>query len=851
MRIKVYIILLIFLTRFFSVEKGLCLTTSLNPDSVKQLLENTSKEQRIELLFKHCERTLGSNPKETVEYSQMALALANETNDIPNIAKAQLFLAKAYITLGNYPLAIENLDETLSLLTLSNDSIGLIEVHQSYGVTFTRIGDFLRALNNTQQAFNIAGQLNARDKLSELSREIGNIYFYFGESVIALDFYQKSLKISEEIKSTEGIAKAYNNMGRIYSELGNFNLALECLKKSLSTKVRDDDRVSYANTLLNIGTVYLKKEEFEKAIDFFQEANNDFSFVNNPEGMSNSLYYLGLTYFQQQRYNQALAIQEQAWTIASNSDTKRMLVLINTALADVYAEIGDFRRAYQYAKQFRSLRDSVFSDEKAKLLIELETRYQLHAKQRQIELLSKEKELKDSEENRSRIWIALLSIVAIFFITLTYLWYNRFRFKSKANEQLLQEIKHRKSVEAELTKYQDHLETIVDERTRELKQAKEKAEESDKLKTAFLSNMSHEIRTPMNAIVGFSYLLADETSSEQIKNEYVKIIKSNGEVLMNLINDILDISMIESGQLKTKSKPFQLVELLDELKAYFEQEKEKFKKETISIHTDYDSEFLMLVLNSDSTRLRQILSNLLSNALKFTEKGHISFGFRHSNDNELIFFVKDSGTGIDSDKHQAIFDRFSKFSSSTDSVHYSGTGLGLAICNELVELLGGKIWLDSFPGKGSTFYFTLPYQSNGTEKVVPRKVTSERSKEKLKGKSILIAEDVLSNFQLVKAFLSQSDVTIHWAQNGVEALDLFSKNRNIDIILMDIQMPIMDGLKALQQIRQLDKNVPVIVNSAFYLNDEMERSFAAGCSDYISKPIRKDDLLNKLVHFLT
>jgi signal transduction histidine kinase len=528
-----------------------------------------------------------------------------------------------------------------------------------------------------------------------------------------------------------------------------------------------------------------------------------------------------------------------------------MLVLINTALAEVYSEIGDFRRAYHHASLFKSLRDSVFSDEKARLLIELETRYQLHAKQRQIELLSKEKELKDSEENRSRIWIALLSIVAIFFITLTYLWYSRFRFKSKANDKLLQEIKHRKSVEAELTKYQDHLETIVDERTRELKQAKEKAEESDKLKTAFLSNMSHEIRTPMNAIVGFSYLLADETSNENVKNEYVKIIKSNGEVLMNLINDILDISMIESGQLKTKSKPFHLVELLDELKAYFDQEREKYKKESISIQTDYDCDFLNLVINSDSTRLRQIISNLLSNALKFTDKGQITFGFRHSNDNELIFFVKDSGTGIAPDKHQAIFDRFSKFTGINDATHYSGTGLGLAICDELVEMLGGKIWLDSYPSKGSTFYFTLPYLSNGSDKIVTKKASSEVTKEKLKGKSILIAEDVLSNFQLVKAFLSQSEVIIHWAQNGVEALDLFSKNRNIDIILMDIQMPVMDGLKALQQIRQIDKNVPVIVNTAFYLNEEMERSFAAGCTDYISKPIRKADLLDKLARFLT
>jgi signal transduction histidine kinase/ActR/RegA family two-component response regulator len=848
---RAYIYILFFALFLVKTGDGFSSSSILNPDTVKQLLENASEEQKIEILLSHSEKAIGKNPNEAIEYATMALFLATETNDISNKIKSQLHLARAYIAIGNYSLAIEKLDNTYSLCIQSKDSIGLIDTHQLWGITYTRIGDFMKALNNAQEAFNLAGRLNAKEKLSELSREIGNIYFYFGESIIALDFYLKSLKISEEIKNIEGIAKAYNNMGRIHSELGNYDLALDYLKKSLSSKIREEDRISYANSLLNIGTVYLKRGDFEKAIYFFQESNNDFSLVKNPEGMANSLYYQGLAYFQEKRYNQALAIQEEAWKIASESDANRLLVLINVALSEIYAEIGDFRRAYNHAKLYKSLRDTVFGDEKAKLLIELETRYQLHAKQRQIELLSKEKELKDSEENRSRVWIAFLSIVALFFITLTYFSYSRYRFKSKANEKLLQEIRHRKSVEAELTKYQDHLESIVEERTWELKVAKNKAEESDMLKTAFLSNMSHEIRTPMNAIVGFSYLLADNNSSEEVKNDYVKIIKNNGEVLMNLINDILDISMIESGQLKTKSKPFYLVELLNELKVYFEQEKENFKKESISIITDYDTDLTNLILDSDSTRIRQILSNLLSNALKFTEKGQINFGYRQSNENELVFFVRDTGIGINPENHQAIFDRFSKFTGTNESTFYAGTGLGLAICSELVSLLGGRIWLDSHPGKGSTFYFTLPYEANNNSQAEPSNKSIEISKDQLKGKTILIAEDVLGNYQLLKAFLSDSDVRILWAQTGVEALDLFSKNRNIDIILMDIQLPIMNGLKALQQIRQLDKTVPIIVNSAFFMNEEREKSFAAGCSDYISKPIRKVEFLNMLVQFVS
>ncbi|PKP39746.1 MAG: hypothetical protein CVT98_00605, partial [Bacteroidetes bacterium HGW-Bacteroidetes-15] len=636
-----------------------------------------------------------------------------------------------------------------------------------------------------------------------------------------------------------------------FGTTNNYSLALECLKKSLSSKNKELDRISYGNTLLNIGTVYLKKSEFEKALDYFDEANSNFSSVNNTEGIANSLYFKGLTYHQLNRYNQSLAIQEEAWSVAEKSDSKRLLVSISLALSETYAQIGDFRRAYNHFKTYNSLRDSVFSDDKSKLLIELETRYQLHAKQRQIELLSKDKALKDSRKTQSQVWIALLAIVALFFISITFFIYSRFKFKSKANEQLIQEIKHRKSVEAQLNQYQDHLESIVDERTWELKVAKEKAEESDKLKTAFLANMSHEIRTPMNAIVGFSYLLTDPESTEESKTEFIKVIKSNGEVLMNLINDILDISMIESGQLKTIPKPIVLTELLDELKYFYNQEKEKFKKNHISIVTDYDKDCERLIINTDSIRLRQIISNLLSNALKFTKEGKVSFGFRLSDSNEIIFFVRDTGIGIELEKHEVIFDRFSKFNSNNDSQLFSGTGLGLAICSELVGMMGGKIWLDSFPEKGSTFYFTLPFNPSNTSGSTTKIKENKVAKDKLVGKTILIAEDVASNYQLVSAFLAHTEVNLIWAQNGVEAVDLFTKNRNIDIILMDVQMPLMDGLKALQKIREIDNKIPVIVNSAFYLTEEMEKSFAAGCSDYMTKPIRKMDLLVKLSHYFS
>ncbi|HPF93806.1 MAG TPA: tetratricopeptide repeat protein, partial [Tenuifilaceae bacterium] len=776
---------------------------------------------------------------------------ATESNDSTSVAKSQLLLAKAYSIIGNYALAVDYLEQSQTIFSSLTDTLNLVETHQVYGQIYTRIGEFKKALDNTEIAFTLAGKLKLRDKIAELTRETGNIYFYFNEKTIALDFYQKSLKISEEYNNNDGIAKAYNNMGRIYSETGNYNLALECLKKSLSYKSKENDKVSYGNTLLNIGTVYLAQQKFEEALTFFGQSFESFSSVSNAEGMANSLYYSGQTYLLKNQFNQALASQDEAWRIASETESKRLQVRISLALSEIHAKVGDFKRAYSYFKIHSNLRDSVFSDENTKLILELETRYQLHAKQRQIELLSKEQALKQSEQRKARIWIALLAIVTLFLISLSYFIYLRFRDKNKHNKQLLEEIQQRKEIEQKLNDYKEHLENLVDERTWELKIAKDRAEEADRLKTAFLTNMSHEIRTPMNAIVGFSYLLTDPDSSEESKAEYYNIIKSNGEVLMNLINDILDISMIESGQLKTRNKAANIGNIVRELLTHYNQTKDELKKKKLTITLDIEETDSSLTVKTDPVRLRQVLSNLLSNSLKFTNEGRICFGYRLSDSKEIIFFVRDTGCGIDPKNHRAIFERFNKFGNASDAKLYTGSGLGLAISHELVNLLGGKIWLDSFPGKGSTFYFTIPYIPEKVKKVPDDHLDQNTFYERITNKTILVAEDVLSNFQLIQAFLSSAKVNILWAQNGVEAIDIFTKNRNIDIILMDVQMPIMDGLKALKRIRELDKKVPIIVNSAFYMPDEMEKSFTAGCSDYMTKPIKKEDLISKLSGFLS
>ncbi len=382
--------------------------------------------------------------------------------------------------------------------------------------------------------------------------------------------------------------------------------------------------------------------------------------------------------------------------------------------------------------------------------------------------------------------------------------------------------------------------TEMEETRQRLIMAKEKAEESDRLKTAFLANMSHEIRTPMNAIIGFSDLLSDEQLSEEDREDFISKIKLSGESLMNIINDIIDIAKIEAGQLVINDSECNVDKLLADLYGTFFELKNKSKKSELELKLTYPKKDSPLITITDPLRLQQVLTNLLSNALKFTEFGEVEFGY-HMEGNSIRFFVRDTGIGILRSKQQLLFQRFSQIDPSTTR-KYGGTGLGLAISKNIVELLGGSIGVESDPGKGSTFFFSIPYRAPvAIRKEVKKPVDV---KYDWKGKTILIAEDVEQNFMLMEAILRFTQVTLLHAPNGQVAIDLAQKHAEINLILMDIQLPIKTGYEAIHEIRQFRPEVPIISFTAYALPREREKSLEAGCVDFMSKPIKPDILLN-------
>ena len=369
----------------------------------------------------------------------------------------------------------------------------------------------------------------------------------------------------------------------------------------------------------------------------------------------------------------------------------------------------------------------------------------------------------------------------------------------------------------------------------ELRKAKEKAEESDRLKTAFLQNMSHEIRTPMNAICGFSSFLGNPDLSMEKRNNFVSIIQNSSNQLLSIVTDILTISSLETKQEKANIDKVCINNIIVDLLSIFKQQaiNKNISLYTIQPLSDKQSEVF-----TDRTKITQIFTNLLTNALKFTQKGFIEFGY-NLKENQLEFYIKDSGIGIESQFHETIFERFRQADKSINKL-YGGTGLGLAISKAFAELLGGKIWVQSELEKGSTFYFTIPY--NPVNEFFKTKTPIKQSEN---FRTVLVAEDEEYNFLFIRELLNDMDLTIIRAKDGKETVEIFKSNPNIDLILMDIKMPIMTGHEAAKIIKELKPDLPIVAQTAYAL--EHERAKYVGIFDnYLAKPINKDDL-NKVV----
>lgn len=410
---------------------------------------------------------------------------------------------------------------------------------------------------------------------------------------------------------------------------------------------------------------------------------------------------------------------------------------------------------------------------------------------------------------------------------------------------MVDDLRHGRSVELENEK--------IKELNVQLQRAKEKAEESERLKSVFLANMSHEIRTPMNGIMGFLELLKEPRLSEEAMQEYINIIDQSGKRLLNIINDVISLSKIEAGETKVTLDESNINDQIDFIYTFFVPESEQ-KGIKLVFHKGLPDD--RAKVKTDREKIYAVLTNLIKNALKFTPKGTIEFGYMVENDNStesneksstprtIKFFVRDTGIGIPPEYQDVIFDRFRQVD-ETVARNYEGAGLGLSISKAYVNMLGGKIWVKSEKGVGSTFYFTIPYfgqQPKSNQNIIPF-VPEIKKYRKF---TLLIAEDDKNSLILISHFVKDFCDKIIIVNTGYEAVNTCRNNPKIDLILMDIQMPDMDGYEATREIRKFNSQITIIAQTAFGLDGDMEKALQAGCNDYISKPIQRSVLLDIL-----
>jgi len=395
---------------------------------------------------------------------------------------------------------------------------------------------------------------------------------------------------------------------------------------------------------------------------------------------------------------------------------------------------------------------------------------------------------------------------------------------------------------------------VTDRRKAEedLKVAKERAEESDRLKSAFLANMSHEIRTPMNGILGFLELLREPDITLDEKEEYISIIHRSGQRLLNTINDIIELSRIESGQMQSELSKVNLDEELDYHYLFFSQQAgEKGLK--IRLNKAACNEISWI--ETHKSILDTAITNLMKNAIKFTKSGSIELGCELQ-DTMLLVYVKDTGMGIPADKKAIIFDRFVQGDQSDARMH-EGSGLGLPIVKASLELVGGRIWVDSTPGMGSTFYFTLPYipaiHEKEKDEEVPEVATPLKKAQKKipRDARILVAEDDPVAYDYLAVVLKAQGLQVLHARTGQETIDLVKYHPDIGLVLMDWKMPVMDGLEATRQIRKFNRDIPIVVQTAQAMAGDEDIALEAGCNAYLTKPIRQKVLLDTLARYLS
>jgi PAS domain S-box-containing protein len=822
----------------------------------------------------------------SIDFHLQSLTYKTSVKDTFGMVSSYNNIGSIYYDLEDYEKSQEYFLKALGYSEKIKNYKFVQSIYNNLGLISQELDNFEQSIKYFNQSLLSGENNNDQNGIAATNHNLGKSYFKLGNFNKALEHYFVAL----ELYSKLGIenSQTLNNIGQVYIELDYYRQALKYLNQALEIAKKNNHFINLRDIYNNLAVTYERLGQFDKAY------SNYILFNSYDDSIRNQMYsskidniYDQLNNEKKQKEAEKLNLETQLVLEKKDSDIRRRNYVIYSFIAGLLAImviavilLKLFRqkaKANTLLKQQNEeiLRSDMIIKKINKALTENEEmlRSIFDASPSAILVINQETVILDCN-NASLVMFGAKKKRDIINKNIEKLFIPQHlplateNFKKAFNNEMIEKEEFTliredgSNFNAEISgglikdsngKSTAYVIIITDITERihfieNLKQAKSEAEESDRLKTAFLANMSHEIRTPMNSIIGFSNLLNEPDLKENKKEEYLRHIMQSSNLLLNLIDDIIDISKIEAGQININPVECNVNKSVKDVFFSF---KDTLKNDNIELKLNLPPESDLFLFTTDPFRLRQILSNLMGNALKFTEKGSIELGYniRKSDKKQFIeFYIKDTGIGIPEDKLNIIFERFRQVDDSRTR-RFGGTGLGLAISKKLVDLLGGSLWVESEIGKGSIFYLSLPYETSEPENVIQVEPFLA-TRFDWKGKTILIAEDENSNFELLKASIYRTKIKIIRAMNGEEAVEWIKKNDQIDLVLMDIRMPKLNGYDATRQIKLLKPDLPVISITAYAMSEDETKSIEAGCDMYVSKPIRPTHLLTLLNEFI-
>jgi len=599
-------------------------------------------------------------------------------------------LARSYDDAEVYDSAVIFYNRAIRLAEASGDKAKLASMQTSLGNILLAWGNYQRALDLYLSSLNICGEIEDSTGISRSLNNIGIIYSDWGEKGISLEYYRRSLEVDSLLGDTEGQSKTLNNIAILFDEMGDKERALSYYFRALGLAALIENHYMIAVASSNIGGYYLEIEDLETAADYYFKTMEEYKLDGSIIGQAETYILIGDLYKAKKEFSAALDYYTRGLEILVPRKLNWSIMNAYESMHKVYIEQGNYREALTYFLQFHDLQDSIFSIETSTQLALLTNAYEIQQKDQEMELQQVRMNEQRAKIKRQRMILIALGFLILTIVIFGLLLVRQYRLRMKAWKQLL--IQHKEIL-------RNRQELIV---------AKEKAEESDRLKSTFLVNISHELRTPMNGIMGFTDLLQKGSATPDQHQLYLSYIASSSRQLLKVLNDIIDISSIETKQLKLDIKSCSLHQIFSDLLEYFNKDKAESNKENIELICKLPPEADQHSCMADTKRLSQVLFNLINNALMFTKEGSIEFGYEISDKKSMVMYVKDTGIGIERSNFDLIFERFRQVDDSTTRQH-SGSGLGLSICKELVNLMNGRIYLESELEKGSTFYVEIPF----------------------------------------------------------------------------------------------------------------------------------------------